>query len=57
MITLGIGELVAAAALMFIGFFGGEGGISTDRVIDTSLLGVSYSHAMAGLLPDRWPGR
>ncbi len=28
---------------MFMGFFGGEGGISTDRVIGTSLFGVSYS--------------
>ncbi len=32
MITLGIGELVAAMSLMFPGFFGGEGGITTDRV-------------------------
>ncbi|MCB1719926.1 MAG: branched-chain amino acid ABC transporter permease, partial [Candidatus Competibacteraceae bacterium] len=32
MITLGIGELVASMALMFPGFFGGEGGITTDRV-------------------------
>src|SRR6516225_2221957 len=40
MITMGLGELVAACALMFMGFFGGEGGISTDRVIDTSLFGV-----------------
>jgi branched-chain amino acid transport system permease protein len=43
MITMGLGELVAACALMFMGFFGGEGGISTDRVVDTSLFGVSYS--------------
>jgi branched-chain amino acid transport system permease protein len=43
MITMGLGELVAACALMFMGFFGGEGGISTDRVIDTSLFGVAYS--------------
>ena len=43
MITLGLGELVAACALMFMGFFGGEGGISTDRVIDTSLFGVPYT--------------
>jgi branched-chain amino acid transport system permease protein len=28
---------------MFMAFFGGEGGISTDRVTGTSLLGVSYS--------------
>ena len=43
MITMGLGELVSAAALMFMGFFGGEGGISIDRVMDTSLLGVSYT--------------
>ena len=43
MITMGLGELVAACALMFMAFFGGEGGISTDRVIGTSVLGVSYS--------------
>jgi branched-chain amino acid transport system permease protein len=33
MISLGIGELVAACALMFPGFFGGEGGISGNRVV------------------------
>lgn len=43
MITMGLGEMVAAAALMFIGFFGGEGGITTDRVIDTSLFGITYA--------------
>jgi branched-chain amino acid transport system permease protein len=43
MITMGLGELVSAAALMFMGFFGGEGGISIDRMMDTSLLGVSYA--------------
>jgi len=43
MITLGIGELVTACALMFKTFFGGEGGVSTNRVIGTSLLGLSYS--------------
>jgi branched-chain amino acid transport system permease protein len=43
MITMGLGELVSAAALMFMGFFGGEGGISVDRVMDTSLFGVTYT--------------
>jgi branched-chain amino acid transport system permease protein len=43
MITMGLGELVAACALMFMGFFGGEGGISTDRMTGTSLIGVDYS--------------
>jgi len=43
MITMGLGELVTAAALMFITFFGGEGGVSTDRVIEASLVGASYA--------------
>jgi branched-chain amino acid transport system permease protein len=43
MITLGIGELVATAALMFHHFFGGEGGVSTNRMIDNSLFGLSYA--------------
>jgi len=33
MITLGIGEMVAACSLMFPAFFGGEGGISGNRVV------------------------
>lgn len=45
MITMGLGELLTAAALMFMTFFGGEGGISTDRVIDSSLFGIPYSSA------------
>jgi len=42
MITLGLVELVAACSLMFPGFFGGEGGISTDRVIGNAFLGITY---------------
>jgi branched-chain amino acid transport system permease protein len=42
MITLGIGELVTACALMFQTFFGGEGGIGTNRMIGASLVGASY---------------
>lgn len=43
MITLGIGELVAAMALMFPDFFGGEGGVSTNRVAGKPLLGfITY---------------
>jgi branched-chain amino acid transport system permease protein len=41
MITLGIGEMVFAAALMFPGFFGGEAGISGDRTAGGTVLGVS----------------
>ena len=43
MITLGIGELMATAALMFHHFFGGEGGVTTNRMIDHSLLGLTYA--------------
>ncbi len=43
MITMGIGELVTVAAMMFHAFFGGEGGVTTDRMIDNSLFGVTYA--------------
>ncbi|RBA23468.1 branched-chain amino acid ABC transporter permease [Herminiimonas fonticola] len=42
MITLGIVELVFACSLMFPKFFGGEGGISTNRVIGEAFFGISY---------------
>jgi branched-chain amino acid transport system permease protein len=42
MITLGVGELVAAMALMFPGFFGGEGGISGNRVVGQPVAGISF---------------
>jgi branched-chain amino acid transport system permease protein len=42
MITLGIGEMVFAASLMFPGFFGGEGGISANRVVGEPFLGVTF---------------
>ena len=43
MITLGIGELMATAAVMFHHFFGGEGGVTTNRMIEQSAFGLSYS--------------
>ncbi len=43
MITLGIGELMTTAALMFHHFFGGEGGVNSNRVIGHSLLGLKYA--------------
>lgn len=46
MISLGIGELVAACSLMFPGFFGGEGGVTTNRVVGQPFLGVSYGPAV-----------
>ncbi|CAN7794886.1 branched-chain amino acid ABC transporter permease [Caballeronia sp. LjRoot34] len=42
MITLGIGEMVYASSLMFPDFFGGEGGISTDRVVGHAVFGITY---------------
>jgi branched-chain amino acid transport system permease protein len=42
MITLGIGELVWASALMFPEFFGGEGGISANRVTGPKPLGITF---------------
>ena len=46
MITMGIGELVATASVMFHHFFGGEGGITTDRMIDNSVFGLAYSQGI-----------
>jgi branched-chain amino acid transport system permease protein len=43
MITLGIGELATTAALMFHHFFGGEAGVTTNRMIDRSLFGIGYA--------------
>ena len=42
MISLGIGEMVFACSLMFADFFGGEAGISTNRVLGSSFLGITY---------------
>ena len=41
MITLGMGELVWAMALMFPGFFGGEAGVAGNRVAGQPLLGIT----------------
>ncbi|MEY3078093.1 MAG: hypothetical protein RI892_1151 [Pseudomonadota bacterium] len=42
MITLGVAELVFAMSLMFSEFFGGEAGISGNRVAGPTVLGISY---------------
>ncbi|MCP1572293.1 branched-chain amino acid transport system permease protein [Herbaspirillum rubrisubalbicans] len=42
MITLGLVELVSACVLMLPEVFGGEGGISANRVIGEPVLGISY---------------
>lgn len=42
MITLGVGELVFATSLMLPEFFGGEGGITTNRVYGAPRWGISF---------------
>ena len=46
MITMGIGELTATAAVMFHHFFGGEGGVTTNRMIEHSLFGLAYASGL-----------
>lgn len=42
MITLGVGELVFAMSLMFPEFFGGEGGITTNRSYGKPVWGITF---------------
>lgn len=42
MITLGMGELVFAMSLMIPEFFGGEGGVSANRVVGTPVAGITF---------------
>src|SRR5574343_1885952 len=42
MITLGVAELVFAMSLMFSEFFGGEAGVSGNRVAGQPFLGISF---------------
>jgi branched-chain amino acid transport system permease protein len=46
LISLGIGEMVFACVLMFPGFFGGEAGVSTNRVVGEPFLGISFGPAI-----------
>jgi branched-chain amino acid transport system permease protein len=46
MITLGLAELVFAMSLMVPEFFGGEGGVSGNRVVGAPMLGISYGPAV-----------
>ncbi len=42
MITMGVGELVFAMSLMFPGLFGGEAGISGNRVVGKAVAGITF---------------
>ena len=46
MITLGVAELVFAMSLMFSEFFGGEAGVSGNRVAGPSWLGITFGPAV-----------
>ena len=46
MITLGLGELVFAMSLMVPEFFGGEGGVSGNRMIGSPFMGITYGPAI-----------
>lgn len=46
LISLGIGEMVFACVLMFPAFFGGEAGISTNRVVGEPFLGITFGPAI-----------
>jgi branched-chain amino acid transport system permease protein len=46
LISLGIGELVFACVLMLPDFFGGEAGISTNRVVGKPFLGLTFGPAI-----------
>ncbi|MBW2635657.1 MAG: branched-chain amino acid ABC transporter permease [Deltaproteobacteria bacterium] len=43
LISLGIGELIASSALMLPSFFGGEEGISGDRMLETTLTWFEFA--------------
>ena len=42
MITLGVAELVFAMSLMFSEFFGGEAGVSGNRVVGDAFFGITF---------------
>ena len=42
MITMGVGELVWSMSLMIPEFFGGEGGVSGNRVVGKAVAGISF---------------
>jgi branched-chain amino acid transport system permease protein len=46
LISLGIGELIAASALMVPAFFGGEEGISGNRVVQMTLTGYRFGKSI-----------
>jgi branched-chain amino acid transport system permease protein len=46
MISLGIGEMIAASSLIFVKFSGGEEGITADRTDLTAFFGVTFGRGL-----------
>ena len=46
LISLGIGELIAASALMLPSFFGGEEGIASNRMVKLTLTGFKFGKSI-----------
>jgi branched-chain amino acid transport system permease protein len=46
MITLGMGELMFALSIMATGFFGGEAGVSANRVVGLPVAGITFGPAI-----------
>jgi len=44
MISLGVGELIAACSVIIVAFFGGEEGVSGDRTYGLPVFGVEFLH-------------
>lgn len=43
MISLGVGELIAASSLILVSFFGGEAGVSSDRTYGPPFFGFDFA--------------
>ncbi|MEM8688066.1 MAG: branched-chain amino acid ABC transporter permease [Pseudomonadota bacterium] len=43
MISLGVGELIAACSIIVVAFFGGEEGVSGDRTMGPTVLGLDFA--------------
>lgn len=43
MISLGVGELIAASSLILVSFFGGEAGVSGDRTFGPTFFGYDFA--------------
>ena len=55
MISLGVGELVAASSLILVSFFGGEAGVSGDRTYGPTFFGYDFAqHLQVYYLAAAW---